>query len=127
VCGVERGAGGHLAPARRPLDALLADLARPPPALAAGARVGRFEILRPRGQGGMGTVYEARDSALRRLVALKVIRVERESAATVELCKNGPSRSRVASKKSHHCSFVHADEGNSRSRRLRARRVRTAK
>jgi serine/threonine protein kinase len=75
-------------PSDGPLDALLAEVARPPSALAAGARVGRFEILRPLGQGGMGTVYEARDSTLGRRVALKVVRVERESAATLELFKN---------------------------------------
>jgi tRNA A-37 threonylcarbamoyl transferase component Bud32 len=36
--------------------------------------VGRYRLERRRGQGGMGTVYEAADSALERRVAIKVIR-----------------------------------------------------
>src|SRR5215468_10056023 len=41
--------------------------------LAAGQRLGAFEILAPIGSGGMGEVYRARDTKLKRDVALKVL------------------------------------------------------
>src|SRR5829696_782519 len=45
--------------------------ARPPaPRLAAGRRLGAFEILGSLGAGGMGEVYRARDTRLDRLVAV---------------------------------------------------------
>lgn len=43
------------------------------PELAAGARVGRFHVVRPLGRGGMGIVYFARDPELDRPVALKLL------------------------------------------------------
>ena len=41
--------------------------------LAAGSRLGPYEILTPLGAGGMGEVYRARDTRLERAVAVKVL------------------------------------------------------
>ena len=41
--------------------------------LAAGTRLGPFEILAPIGAGGMGEVYRARDAKLGRDIAVKVL------------------------------------------------------
>jgi len=65
--------------------------------LPAGTRLGPFEILAPIGAGGMGEVYRARDSKLKRDVAIKVLpqslaadpdalaRFEREALAVAAL------------------------------------------
>src|SRR5512132_3025896 len=65
--------------------------------LAAGTRLGPYEILAPIGAGGMGEVYSARDTRLGREVAVKVLpehlarspaalsRFERESKAVAAL------------------------------------------
>ena len=42
-------------------------------ALAAGDKLGPYEILAPIGKGGMGEVYRARDTRLHREVAIKVL------------------------------------------------------
>ena len=65
--------------------------------LSAGTRLGAYEILSPLGAGGMGEVYRARDSKLKRDVAVKVLpkslaadadalaRFEREALAVAAL------------------------------------------
>jgi len=65
--------------------------------LAAGTKLGPYEILSPLGAGGMGEVYRARDTRLGRDVAIKVlperlasdrdaaVRFERESKAVAAL------------------------------------------
>src|SRR6266436_10242138 len=42
-------------------------------ALCAGDRLGPYEIVAPIGKGGMGEVYRAKDTKLKREVALKVL------------------------------------------------------
>jgi Tol biopolymer transport system component len=45
-----------------------------PTTLAAGTRLGPYEIIAPIGKGGMGDVYRARDTRLDRSVAVKTVR-----------------------------------------------------
>jgi len=53
--------------------------------LSPGTRLAHYEILGPVGEGAMGRVYEARDLALERTVAIKVLKSElAEDAHTVE-------------------------------------------
>ncbi len=51
----------------------LAEEQRPLRALSPGAKLGSFVILGELGAGGMGEVYRARDSSLKREVAIKVL------------------------------------------------------
>ncbi|MGC2764359.1 MAG: protein kinase [Candidatus Acidiferrum sp.] len=45
-------------------------------ALAAGSRLGPYEVVGPLGAGGMGEVYRARDTRLDRTVAIKILPVQ---------------------------------------------------
>jgi serine/threonine protein kinase len=47
--------------------------------LAAGSKLGPYEIVAPLGAGGMGEVYRARDTRLERTVAIKVLPPELSS------------------------------------------------
>ena len=42
-------------------------------ALSSGTRLGPYEVTEPIGKGGMGEVYRARDTKLKRDVAIKVL------------------------------------------------------
>src|SRR5215831_6524635 len=78
--------------------------------LAAGLRIGPYEILDPIGEGGMGEVYRARDTRLGRVVALKILsRDQSRSDAAVERFK---LEARTASTISHPhvCSIYDAGE-----------------
>lgn len=48
----------------------------PSPTRVVPTRIGRYEILKPLGQGGMGTVYLVHDTTLKRDVALKLPRFD---------------------------------------------------
>ena len=67
--------------------------------LAAGTRLGPFEILAPLGAGGMGEVYRARDSRLGRDVAVKVL--SPEFAADADRRKRFEQEARSASALNH--------------------------
>jgi len=42
--------------------------------LAAGDKLGPYEILTPIGAGGMGEVYKGRDTCLNRTIAIKILK-----------------------------------------------------
>jgi hypothetical protein len=61
--------------------------------LAAGARLGAYEIIAPLGAGGMGEVYRARDDRLKRDIAIKVLRTAWPRRSTGSPASNAKPRS----------------------------------
>jgi len=73
--------------------------------------IGRYEIVREIGRGGMGVVYEARDPALDRTVALKVIQPAGEDEAARAFVERFLAEARIAAALQHPGIVVVHDVG----------------
>ena len=87
--------------------------------LAAGERLGPFEIAGPIGAGGMGEVYRARDTRLGRDVAVKVLSVE--SIADPDRLERFEQEARAASALNHPNIVTIYDIGDDGRRRPTSR------
>src|SRR5918992_3421908 len=67
--------------------------------IATGERIGPYEIVAPLGAGGMGEVYAATDTRLRRRVAIK--RLIGPATRAAELRRRALHEARAAAKLSH--------------------------
>ncbi len=82
-------------------------------ALSVGQKLGPYEILAPLGAGGMGEVYRAHDSRLRREVAIKVLSAELSGDA--DRRNRFEQEARAASALNHHNIVTIHDIGSSDS------------
>ena len=85
--------------------------------LAAGTKLGPYEILAPIGAGGMGEVYRARDAKLGRDVAIKVL-PERFAADPDSLARFEREAKAVAALSHPNILAIH-DFGTARRRHVR--------
>ena len=81
--------------------------------LAPGQKLGPYEILAPLGVGGMGEVYRARDTRLRRELAIKVL--PPELAVDADRRQRFEQEARAASGLNHHNIVTIHDIGSSDS------------
>jgi eukaryotic-like serine/threonine-protein kinase len=81
--------------------------------LSPGTKLGPYEILAPLGAGGMGEVYRARDTRLRREVAVKVL--SQEFASDTDRRSRFEQEARSASSLNHHNIVTIHDIGTSDS------------
>jgi hypothetical protein len=82
---------------------------RTAPELAAGSRVGIFEVIGSLGSGGMGEVYSARDARLGRTVAIKLL--PRALAADPHRLARFERESRILATLNHpHIATIHSIE-----------------
>ena len=75
------------------------------------SRIGRYEIVREIGRGAMGVVYEARDPALDRTVALKVIQPDRRGRPARIAEERFLAEARIAARLQHPGIVVVHDVG----------------
>jgi Tol biopolymer transport system component len=73
--------------------------------LAAGTRLGPYEITAPLGAGGMGEVYRAKDTRLERSVALKVLPAELSNDADLKARFTREARAISALSHPHICAL----------------------
>jgi TolB-like protein len=78
--------------------------------LAAGIRLGPYEIVAPLGAGGMGEVYRARDSRLERMVAIKVLPFDRAAAPHAQDRLRFEARAVAALQHPHICTLYDVGE-----------------
>ena len=73
--------------------------------LAAGAKLGPYEIVAPLGAGGMGEVYRARDTRLDRTVAIKVLSTHLSSSPELRQRFEREARAVSALNHAHICQL----------------------
>ena len=80
--------------------------------LSPGERLGPYEIVAPIGAGGMGEVYRALDTRLKRPVAIKVVRPEFANRDDFRAQIQRESRAISALNHPHICSLYDIGEQN---------------
>jgi Tol biopolymer transport system component len=73
--------------------------------LETGTRLGPYEIVAPIGAGGMGEVYQARDTRLSRIVAIKILPAEFASDAHMRMRFDREARAISALNHPHICTL----------------------